>query len=104
MSRYDNAVKKIGDGIYRITIENDQLEVTGTGTLIGVLPDIASVKEVVLTFPQTSLNWRQRHGGPALLVVPEYAIPCIIESILWFAENNIKVSVEMPEIDGMLRC
>jgi len=98
---YDNAVEKISEGVYRISIGQDQFETTGTATLIGVLShacnhELTNVKKVVLSFPQTSLGWREKHGGPDILAVPEYAVPCMISDVLWFQKNNIEVVVEEP--------
>lgn len=88
-----------------IRINEKVLETTGTGSLIGRLAiqhkdvEISKLEEVILEFEQTSLRWRQNHGGPALWVSPEYAFMCFVEDLLWFHEHGVKVSVKEVLVD-----
>jgi hypothetical protein len=101
MSAYGKAVEKVGEGVYRISVSQEQYEVTAYATLVGVLADacgrsFANVRRVILSFPQTSLSWRTRHGGPDILAIPEYTVPCMIQDVLWFSRHGIEVDVEQP--------
>jgi len=78
-----------------IRINQRFLESCGTGTLTGtVLKDdepLASITKVVLEFEQTSLGWRQAHGGPDSWIMPEYTIGCLIEDVLRLQARGIVV-------------
>jgi hypothetical protein len=78
-----------------IRINQRFLESCATATLIGtVVKDgepLTSVTKVVLEFEQTSLWWRQAHGGPDSLIVPEYTIGCLIEDVLSLQARGIIV-------------
>lgn len=97
-------VERVGDGVYRITLNEKQLEVVASRSLLGLLvtgadragEEPAKAKKVILVFPQTSLAWREKHGGPDILAIPEYTIPSIIEDVIWFREHGIEVIVEQP--------
>ena len=84
----------------RIEITEKFMELCGTSTLIGTITNLrpmeafASLKELVLAFPQTSLRWREEHKGPAEHIAPEYALPCLLQDILRLQEWGVKVEVE----------
>lgn len=84
-----------------VRVDQKMLETFGTRSLVGKVNDHlqdlqALPNELVLEFPQTSLGWRQQHGGPDQVIMNEYVLPCFIEDILWMAEHGVKVSVSTP--------
>lgn len=58
--------------------------------------DNLNCKEVKLVFPQTTIEWKNLHGGPDSLVIYEHNIPLLLESILRLIDKGIKVIVDMP--------
>jgi hypothetical protein len=78
-----------------IRINQRFLECCGTATLTGtVVKDgepLMSITRIVLEFEQTSLGWRQAHGGPDSWIMPEYTLGCLIEDILSLQARGIVV-------------
>lgn len=64
-----------------------------TRSLIGMANLSDEDKELELVFPQTSLDWRAKNGGPRDLIILEYNVPCIIDDILRLIERGVKVTV-----------
>jgi len=80
----------------QITLDQKFLEVLGTGSLIGRLAvdyDLAQLTEVELRFPQTTLEWRRKHGGPDSYIIPEFAIACLLEDVLNLLRRGVQISV-----------
>ncbi len=75
------------------------IDTFGTASLIGMANLSDADTELELVFPQTSLQWREKHQGPRACVVLEYNLPCIIEDILLLIERGIKVMMVIVEDD-----
>lgn len=81
-----------------ITIDEDKLQRLGSASLIGMVAE-DGLKELEIIFPQTSIDWRARNGGPEEWIVNEYNVPCLIEDVVWFMENGVKVKIGYTEDD-----
>jgi len=54
----------------------------------------------VLEIEQTSMNYRRRNNGPALMIVPEFVPMCLIKDVLSMTkDHNINVQIKVIEID-----
>jgi hypothetical protein len=84
----------------RVEISGDFLELCATGTLIGAVWDQVGdwPDAVVLVFPQTSLNWRQRNNGPQHYVMPEFTPMCLVEDVLILVSRGVTVTVEQEDM------
>jgi hypothetical protein len=82
----------------RLKLDEDRLSRMGSASLIGMTVS-DDTKKVTLVFPQTSLSWREKHGGPAIYLIPEYVIACLIEDIVWMTKRGIEVIIETTTID-----
>lgn len=93
--------KKRPTRLLNILIDQKFLETCATGTLLGTIfqqnPESTYPEEVVLIFPQTTLGWRRKNGGPDQLIVNEFVIPLLIEDILHLKEHGVQVRVEMRD-------
>lgn len=49
--------------------------------------------EIVLEFPQTSLSWREKNGGPNEIILYEYNILCLVENLVSLIGEGVKISV-----------
>lgn len=78
-----------------VKIEKEFLETCGHASLQGLLAKqgIFGPEEVTLLFYETSTAWRAQHGGPDLYMVPEFGIPCLLESVLSLMEKGYKIHV-----------
>lgn len=84
------------DKTFQLDIDEKFLETCATGTLLGTIAkghNFGVPKEVVLAFPQTSLQWRHRHGGPAQWIINEYVIPCLLDDVLKLREWGVDVKL-----------
>jgi len=93
---------KVDDAdVCRVVVNERFLETFGTGTLMGTIVKMRGSsftrgmpKAVTLVFPETSLRWREKNGGPRLLVVTEYAVRLLVEDVLRLREMGVAVSSE----------
>lgn len=83
-----------------ITINARTMETFGTGTLKGMVINALGkdkfddLEQVKIDFEQTSLAWRREHGGPENWIMPEFAIPCLLEDMLDLRDvYGLKVTV-----------
>jgi len=82
----------------RIKIDEETLPRLGNASLIGKI-DMSSGKlpeKVILEFPQSSSQWRERNKGPKEFIITEYNVPCLVNDILWLISQGVKVVVEEP--------
>lgn len=84
---------------HQIVVGGDQLARWATGSLLGNIPSISTLKKLVLVFSETSLLWRQRHGGPDAWVIPEYTVKCLIDDVLWLVSKGVVVETETQTAD-----
>ncbi|MCI0564032.1 MAG: hypothetical protein MN733_36615 [Nitrososphaera sp.] len=83
----------------RFYVSQKFLETVGTATLFGSLLDDGKLPdEVVLVFQQTTLGWKQAHGGPDNYIVCEHVIPCLLDDVVKLIERDVKVRVEMEDV------
>ena len=82
----------------RLELDEDQLSRMASASLIGLTVS-ADTKKVTLVFPQTSLRWREQHGGPAIYLLPEYVVACLLEDIVRMTKRGIEVVIETPTVD-----
>jgi len=84
-----------------IVLDQSTLETIATGSLTGLVITAMNEKghsyylpeHVTLRFPQTSLEWRLKNGGPDNIVVPEYTIPCLLSSVLNLISKGVKLNI-----------
>lgn len=50
-------------------------------------------EDIKLDFHETTQEWREKNGGPALAIVPEFAFSCLVESINNLARRGIQITV-----------
>lgn len=82
-----------------IEITEEMLETYGSGTLQGTLMtmmDELGPCEIVLVFPQTTMSYRRRHGGPRAWVMNEFVVPCLLGDVLQLMERGFSFTVEIP--------
>jgi len=96
--------EKNSDGTtHTVVLNGDVIERMATGSLVGKIPSVDGLKKLVLLFEETSLSWRQRHGGPNMWIVPEYTIACIIDDILWLQGHGVVVETKIKTVDDEVR-
>jgi hypothetical protein len=78
-----------------LRIKRSDWERFATSSLEGLLmgAGLHPNDDVTLEIEQTSLAWRTEHGGPDLLLVPEYVPMCILESVIKLIGMGCKVSI-----------
>ena len=69
----------------------------GSRSLVG---KVGLAKEVLLVFPQTSMEYRKKHG-PNQWFIPEYVMMCILEDVLFLTSQGVSISIkEVPFFTG----
>ena len=88
-----------------VRFTHDTLKTFGNFTLIGMISEmlspaenLLSIKMVTLEFEQTSYNFRYQNGGPLEISIPEYAPMCLIQDILSLIRHGISVSIKTIEV------
>lgn len=90
---------------HTVTIDEKFLYSFGSNSLIGFLLNIDETKslfeisEVILKFPQSSRRYCEKNKGPHEYIVSDYAIPLLIEDLIWLSAHNIKYKIEYYETD-----
>lgn len=84
----------------KVEIPLDYLENFGTacltGRMIGENPEVplGDINDVVFVIHQTSMDWKRRHNGPYMSVVPEYIFECLVEDVVNLVNRGIKFRFE----------
>lgn len=81
-----------------LTIEctDEFLSSLGTGSLIGIVLSKNKrqlPKKLILQFPQSSLDFCKKNKGPRDLILTEYNVPCLLESVIWFMNSGTLVEI-----------
>lgn len=71
-------------------------ETMGHDTLIGMAagltnPTISEADYIQILFPETSAEYRRKHNGPHMVILPEYALLAVASSVLWFQDQGLTV-------------
>jgi len=82
----------------RLELNEDRLSRMASASLIGMTVS-DDTKKVTLVFPETSLRWREQHGGPAIYLLPEYVVACLLEDIVWMMKRGIEIVIETTTVD-----
>ena len=89
MSKGTDAFKVNRNGdVATVDISEESLSHFGSFTLLGVTADPTPPKEINLIFPETSMRWKEQHGGPNQWIVNEHVIKCLVEDILYFVQQG----------------
>ena len=91
-----------------LRIAHEDWEKMATASLEGMIiengkhfENLSPNTEIILEIEQTPLWWREKNGGPNVLIMQEYTPMCIIESIINLMDKGHKITVrevlqEMP--------
>lgn len=82
-----------------LTLTEEKLARMATGSLyaMALMEDYSLPDKLILTFPQSTRQWREQNGGPAHLIIPEFLIPCLLEDVLKLCANGVQVEIQMSE-------
>ena len=81
---------------HTVTIDHTSLETFGDLSLEGLIGvHVSSGDVVVVEFVQTSLAWRELNNGPKTVLCPEFAVPCLLKSVLSLVDKNVSVRVSV---------
>jgi hypothetical protein len=88
----------------QIYLSNLELDTIGSYSLQGQIGERVNfqfnkIGKLELVFYQTSTNWRKDNNNPDFWLLPEYVIPCLLESILDIQKLGIEVVIKTEERD-----
>jgi len=79
-----------------IVLNSKSIGQLGNASLIGKHYE-EGVTEMELIFLQSSLQHREKQGGPDYWTVWEHNIPCLLSDVIWLMEQGVKVSTRTIE-------
>lgn len=85
--------------VIEISLDQSTLEKMACGSLTGMVSQAMKAwgyllpEHLILIFPQTSLEWRRKNGGPDSTIVPEYTIPHLLDCVLKLRDQGVKIEI-----------
>ena len=80
----------------KIRIQKSRLDLFASGSLYDLVAISASEgDEVVLSFEQSTMEWKRKNGGPDVIVITEHVIPCMMEDLLMLSKRfDVSITME----------
>ena len=102
-NRQEEMVVRIDNKKFEFLLNEKVLDTFGACSLTGGITNArpkSFPKDVTIVFEETSIGWKRQNGGPNYWIIPEYAINCLIEDILYLVESRgVKFTLKKVEKD-----
>lgn len=87
----------------KIKITREKMEKGfGSHSLVGLVAnELGGISyaeiDLILSFEESSMHWREKNGGPHEFVITEYMVPCMMNDLLTLLRMFKSVSIEHDE-------